>query len=415
MSNVDLSHLHYPPTAVEELTGDIGSLVDQMLGLRRELIELERIAYQTAADIDNNTKQLAADRALLGLTPQTALEAQRDGNDSAYLKASTAPDALAKAFAEQASGLRESAKAQIGQIQPTINAQSDKVGARDAYWNGLRLITTDDSSDLAFSKRRERLLSVFLDCIEELYQKAFSLQVGITKILANNSAPNDPDFRRVRDQFPNYKSPDVIEKMVLWARAAGRFVERRSFERITTTAVIPLLQLGMWGNALINDASDWEKDAAFDANFTIERDKHLPSNGDPRIVGIGIQIGQNQMSDSSGSQLKINETVRSSVELTLPKTTTDITAPFDENLTFSWTCQPSFTMYSIGVFDVDAPALSHPSYRNLSPFGEWRIKLPRFVVSKGRPSSQQPGSAYLRKDYANDIKIILRLSTLISV
>jgi hypothetical protein len=408
MATVDLGHLRYPPTAVEELIGDIGSLADQMLNQRRELMDLERLAYQTAADITNNNTQLGAERDLVSLSPKDSLTAQQTGYDNATKAVASGSDALANAFSAQAAGLRESVKAQIAQIDPATTAQQTKLTARKTYWDNLATITTDDDSDLSFSKRRARLVGVILDCIEELYQKAFSLQVGITQLLVRDpSSNNDPDFKRVKDQFADYNSPDVVERLVLWARAAGRFIERRAFERIITTAVIPLFQTGIWGNKLLPDTTDWDKDAPFDSAFTITENKHLPADGDPRIVGIGVQLGQQSMHGNDPAQMRIDETVRSAVTLQLPKTSINVTAPFNSEVVFTWNCQPLFTLDTVGIFDVDTEVFSHPVFRNLSPFGDWRIKLPQYVVSKARDD-------YKRSDYAKDAKLILRLSTALS-
>src|SRR5271155_2431930 len=203
MLTVDLGHLHYPPTAVEELVGDVSGLTDQLLSLRRELIGLETLAYQTAADITNNKQQNASDSALISLSSEASLAAQRDGYDNAVLKVGASADALAQAFAAQAAGLGGSTKAQIAQISPAIKAQNDKVNARNTYWDNLRTITTNSDSDLAYSQRRDRLVQIFLDCMEELYQKVFSLQVGITQILVKDNASElDPDFKKVNEQFP---------------------------------------------------------------------------------------------------------------------------------------------------------------------------------------------------------------------
>jgi hypothetical protein len=285
-----------------------------------------------------------------------------------------------------------------------------------------RLLSPGSSSN--YAERYLRTLSMLTEDLADSYRKLYSASkgvqgvLGLTQITVGNGSPVPIDIPLfgTADQMSQWiktimppqegdqRKPDILDALVLWARAAMRELDTRSQYETEFTMPIPLNQpWGKGGAVLVSPAAIQQAFAGAaptgKVTFTLSVDV-LPFTVVPaniRVVGIGLTVEHSQ--DDAGpvqyastypgtpvtrTQPDPMPTQVAAVQgLEVPKTarlSATITTPQQTMAGGTGYMRPAILLTNVrlqgGSGGDMEPQLSYdPSGRNLNPFGPWTIAV----------------------------------------
>jgi hypothetical protein len=302
-----------------------------------------------------------------------------------------------------------------------------------------RLLTSGSTSN--YAERYLRTLSLLTEDLADAYRKLFCASKGIqqvlslTKVTVGNGTPIDVDIPRftnlqalvdwvhqiVPDQG-DQRQPDVLDAMVLWARAVMRELDRRAQKEAEFTVAIPLNQ--PWGKSNAVLVSPDQIAAAFTGGsptgkitFTLTSDA-LPFPAlleQIRIVGVGLSV-EHSMDDASpvqysgtfpkspqaptppGPNVPSDDqiaAVRTFEKIRMARLNATITTPQQTAPGVGTYSRPTLFLSNVRIQggsggDLE-PALSlDPGSRNASPFGAWTITIDRNALEFYQSAGQLP-------------------------
>jgi len=294
------------------------------------------------------------------------------------------------------------------------------VDAQLAQFTGL--LSPGSSSN--YAERYLRTLSMLTEDLADSFRKLYSASKGIQQVLGlsqitvgnGSPIPIDIPLFSTADQMTRWiktimppqegdqRKPDIVDALVLWARAAMRELDTRSQYETEFTLAIPLNQ--QWGKSsailvsstAIQDAFTGATPTGF-VNFPLSADV-LPFSVVPdniRVVGIGLTVEHSQ--DDAGpvqyaSTYPGTPVTRTQVDpmpgqvtavqaLEVPKMAricATITTPQQKMAGGAGYMRPAILLTNVRLQGGSAgdlePQLSYdPGCRNLNPFGAWVIAL----------------------------------------
>lgn len=374
--------LIYEPQLVEDLLASAGELLDQALQYRNELADLEISGinaalqyYMTvqAAGIAENFADASGNSNLLEII-------RKGGSDAASAHSDKGDAITAKANSEAAKYAADQENLRVAlskkQISLILDGQSLTLKQLTASGGGRN-----------FSQRYSRLLKYFLEDVSEAYQRCLCASLaleslyGITgqviprftlsTISANVSAWAKNSL--MSSSFGTTSDGSgVLDALVDWCRRNLRSIELVQRNEVEFTVIVPAVQkwtltpgaaasvrVPIVGAAPLSAAMQENSNGLI--NFDL-KPEHLAEEKlkNVRVIGVGVNV------------LSVNKSLLYSAIVTGPKQSNALVADYFRPPLIIGNVRS--TVGNDNAF-IEAPLISSPTCHNLTPIGNWTVKL----------------------------------------
>jgi hypothetical protein len=369
--------------------------------------DLAKIEQTTEATVSHRYKQIWGIDKLFERRQLQAKEAEADGSAEEAARAEVKDNFLSALLQKQ---FHFQIDAQLAQF--------------------TRLISPGSSSN--FAERYLRLLAMLTEDLSDAYCKLFSASKGIQQVLnlstvtvAMGSAVNvdiplftttahvDTWINQIVPSLGgNQRKPDILDALVLWARAIMRELDATGQYESEFTVAIPLCQ--PWGKNNPPILSSTDISGAFvGASATGKLTFKLPNNSLPvvaapsniRVIGIGLTV-EYSPDDASpvqyipgfpatpSAQPAVVERFENSKMARLNATVATPMQTLQGGGTYS---RPQVFLPSVRIQGGNGgdlePVLSYdPACRGLNPFGSWTISMDKNAIAFCATTTQQTDS-----------------------
>lgn len=357
-SAVDLTP-PWPPNNVFVLAEDVADRVNEILDLRQQLIDLEQKAFETASMVTLEGKRLSVEKAIAGRDiPAKILQQAKD----AAAREKSNHTGTNAGFKDQAEGRERIANTALIDWNSSGKSEINSlIAERENVLSQVRATQLDPDSVMNFKKRHERLAGVLRDCAVEGFGKAACLKVGLEKHFNwTSSAP-----------FPKLIDDGIVEKLMIWTRSVGRYLESLGTDRYFIRFLIPMAKQPIYGPQLLADGFA-STNIALERTFVLN-DQHFTGLDSPLLRGVGL-VWAPPGSDTYTTQAQ-RRAVRVAAKLAVPRQSWTAENPLATGQ-IGWATGGTFRFDGMKMLDSEGEErLTHCRLMNISPVGSWTIQL----------------------------------------
>jgi hypothetical protein len=393
----------YEPLLLETMLKEASEALDRCLALRREAYELEIAAVKAAADYQLFLLLTGFDKELetnaLGIK---RLHAEQDG----YQKSSSLY--TEKGFPEHDQTLSSSAQADLDAAEDRQTMLNGRWEVREKYEADYNSRHTAPGNAHNFKERMERTIALLADDLQEAYEKLLAVHTGGLTIYNKDFE----DYVLKYHPFPKLDGEGALDDLVMWARAAIRFLDIEKQQEVSYDLVIPLTQkLQPSQDPILSyaalrksiDSPDPQKIISFELGDVFGNQERV------RLRGVGLAFGSDPAGDAYGSTEFLGY-YRLRTIIHTPKQP-KVTEPG------SYYERPPVVLGNVSLHSHAVPVAmsSGPECRNLDPRGKWTIALNRLAVFCNQQEmgiEHDPNSEfYLVKDLKLHLSVVAKPST----
>jgi hypothetical protein len=398
-SSVDVTP-PWTPNDVYRLAEDVSERMSEILSLRQQLIDLEMQAFESTSFILVEEVRLQSEKdAFLRNVVETLLQKAIDSagaEEAGY----GAADPLAAGFRSQAAGRLESALlARADWVNHGKKEADALLAAQIQRLDRMKAALLDPLSPMNFKARHAKLANVLRDAGAECLAKAACLKAGLKQHFFGFESTSE---------FPSISDDDLIEKLTIWIRSVGRYLESLFSNRYTVRFGISLTRPQSFGNPPLTRYTAGNIGGL--RGFQLE-EAHFNGLQDPLIRGIAVQYVSNSWRTFVDEGYR--RAIRINTILSIPEQQWAQPNPLAMG-SISWRTGGNFRFDGTKVFDGEEPDIVfHPRFQNISPVGSWAIQiLPNAIASFAFPPGADPTPDFDPKldAWVSDIRLLLDLS-----
>jgi hypothetical protein len=353
---------HYPydfPTfLVELLIPDVADGVDQILGLRYTLQELERDFVLL----------------LLGLVSEERLSSAEEEADP-LVRAQR--EALAEACSDVVAAGDPNIAATASEILRRFagplgaNVDLDLAKAKREEMQAIRAMKLaqieQDGGPLNFGQRSERITDRLFWEIRETYRKSIAASAGLARTLRiTEYEMRNYSGDKVGLEPPHPSEPAYIDQLVAWVETATALMERKNTEEHVETIILPITgQGGFMSQEAFDAAMAAAANGMVDINVT---PAHIPHRKRVRLRAVGVSFPQYDAPSSSSDRYERMKLARYRVRVHPPEQADTL----DSLLTWS---RPPLSVFAQMIGSEPMEMVSGEAIFGADPLGRWTLAV----------------------------------------
>jgi hypothetical protein len=387
------SELNFEPALIARHSQRLGELVDRCLTIRKDIRELEVLAFKAGKDYELFQSTSPIDEQMDVFRLQVDSKAKEQTGFQNAAAAFSNAVTLEKGLSEIAQG-RDAA---LGEDLKTSDKLKGLIETRwqrlHEYQDAYRAASCAPGNALNYGERACLLLQVLNVLLDEALARAAALATGIYRVygVKITDVPTSVTFLTV-DQF------------AVWALRTIRSLSLAAEQETVSEIVIPLVQPWLPTGPLVTNFDDVVNGAAGGQPVSLPFD--LPNNPllhpRARLKAIGVSFGNAFAPAAGGSGIDGNQTADAFTRLTLKITTPE--QKKEDGTTYP---RPEVLIGNVGLLSTsEMSSVEGNAVENLSPFGRWTIVIHPFFVWKD--GAQRKISDDNLSDRIRDFKIALR-------
>ncbi|OWO89699.1 hypothetical protein B5E41_30120 [Rhizobium esperanzae] len=386
--------LYFEPLLIADHSTRLAELLDRCLSMRKDVRELEVLAFKAASDYALFINTSAIDERMDILRLQAAFKAEEQKGFRNAVGAFDKTSTLEKGLSEVVQGL----DAALGE---DLTSSTELKHLIETRWEHVRDYQKayhdrycEPGNAHNYGERATTLLGVLKVLLDEALARASALAAGIYIVYGAKIA-----------DVPASVNLQTLDQFAMWAFRTIRSLSNAAEQETTFEIVIPLVQPWLsGGKPLITKEKFNDQISKAALGKPLELNFDLPHNdlldGRVRLRSLGISFG-NKFA-RLGTGIDANQTADLFTRVTVKITTPDQIAEAEKSYH-----RPDVVIGNVGLHGA-APLspIDGSAVENLCPFGKWKITIHPLVVWKDADSHLV--SDEVDSDRLRDFKLAFR-------